>query len=843
MTELDNIKGISNSTIYKYKDLLNPALQTNTDAIFFKAPSNEVNPKFFVKEKEALSQHIELMSSNFESIQIIDEPEIVEINYNKMKEYDLFSEFGQKLNFYEDGIILSTKQKCKKYLNFIFEDQTGSGEEGNAVYGTGFWKFITLCDNHYYADITQIDKLLKIKDNFIVYVLMPDLAKHKLIKLNFGKNKWVNILCDEMQNAINHRGVEDFNAILSHHVPEKFKNEHIFPALHAKDLFDLALKTDEKSLGTEWTKEKFYKERNFEDFAKAGSASSYKLKITPKRLNNFCYTFAIINYAAAFIDHINYLIAENKIENHQGNLKNFDDLVLDLKQNIEKLSNMNMLELTDFIADIVFKHLFEPKHLNVDELRKHIIKNKHCHNLMNKDSIDRASYLQSYLLILLHFTNKGTTLPVYQDKKNVPIKTLLSDTLTASSFWMSINPFIFVSGHLEPSNGTTIYTAQYEKEDIASRFNKAYSNLDKEINGIKSYEGIKSKTKDEINVIIDHIETSGTGEWIPYNACHDIKDPFYKYLRFVETKDEIIIFLTDQDNRVLCECYDKNKKDFMYWIKQKVNMKNIEDFYVGLIATIRDFKVCVDRDRTMVYRGPRVPTGCNPDLNPIRYIYLPRRRYVKRTDNVREVNNFLKESRTFSGTRREHSRKLPHGSKASRFQLLLAEKNNFPLQEGFTYVKESIWGKNKMSEKEIRYRSKNFGNVLFSNSEEIKQAEKIEALGPAGFEEYCSKIMGNRGWEIVDRNNYDGGIDIRAYRELKNGTIEKLLAQCKHWKKNAINPGVVRDFITAMNLEKEDVKKVGMIISSGRFSSGAVALAAEHDIQLISIEEIQHEVE
>jgi len=839
MTEVNDI--LSNSTLSKYKNLLNPALQNNTDAVFFKPPSNEVNPKFFVKEKESVTQHIEMMSNNFESIQIIDEPEIVQIDYSKMKEYDLFSEFGQKINFYKDGIIFGTKQKCKKYSNFIFEDQTGS--EGKAIYGTGIWKFISLGDNQYYADITQIDKLLKIKDNFIIYVLMPDLAKHKLIKINFGKNKWVNILCDEMQNAIKHRGVEDFNAVLSHHVPQEFKDKHLFPALHAKDLFDLVLKSDEQSLGTEWTREKFHEKGNFEDLLRAGSSSSYKIRISPKRLNNFCYTFTIVNYAASFINHINYLVSENKLENHPDNPKNFNDLILDLKQNREKLFSMNKLERMDFTANIVFKHLFEPKNLNVDELRKYIIKNKHCYNLTDYYSIDRAPYLQSYLLILLYFTNKGTTLPVYQNKKNVLIESLLSDSLTASSFWMSINPFILVSGHLEPSNGTTMHTETNKEKTYYLRFNKAYSNLEKEMNGTETYEDIKAETKDEISVIIDHIETSGTGEWIPYNACHDIKDPFYKYLRFVETKDEIIIFVTNQDNRVLCECYDKNKKDFMYWIKQRVNMENIEDFYVGLMATIRDFKVCVDRDRTMIYQGPRVPTGCNPDLNPIRYIYLPRRRYVKRTDNACEVSNFLKESRTFSGTRREHSRKLPHGSKASRFQLLLAEKNNFPLQEGFTYVKESIWGKNKMSEKEIRYRSNNFGNILFADPEEIKQAEKIDALGPAGFEEYCSKIMANRGWEIVDRNNYDGGIDIRAYRESKNGTVEKLLAQCKHWKKNAINPGVVRDFITAMNLEKEDVKKVGMIISSGRFSSGAVDLAREHDIQLICIEDIQHEVE
>ena len=57
--------------------------------------------------------------------------------------------------------------------------------------------------------------------------------------------------------------------------------------------------------------------------------------------------------------------------------------------------------------------------------------------------------------------------------------------------------------------------------------------------------------------------------------------------------------------------------------------------YVKLASCIRDWKVLIERDRTMTYRGHRVPTGVKSDVK--RIIYLPRVRY--KTNHSKEQRN------------------------------------------------------------------------------------------------------------------------------------------------------------------------------------------------------------
>ena len=95
-------------------------------------------------------------------------------------------------------------------------------------------------------------------------------------------------------------------------------------------------------------------------------------------------------------------------------------------------------------------------------------------------------------------------------------------------------------------------------------------------------------------------------------------------------------------------------------------------------------------------------------------------------------------------------------------------------------------------------------------------------------EEYVKKL----GWNVIKRNNYDGGIDIRAIKEFKDGTIKKLLVQCKHWK-TPIPPNEMRAFKTAGDEEHSNYKKVKMFITSSRFSPSAKELANKHDIIMV----------
>ena len=127
------------------------------------------------------------------------------------------------------------------------------------------------------------------------------------------------------------------------------------------------------------------------------------------------------------------------------------------------------------------------------------------------------------------------------------------------------------------------------------------------------------------------------------------------------------------------------------------------------------------------------------------------------------------------------------------------------------------------------------GSVYFSEAA-IYKAEEIINMSWAGFEEHCRKIVEKMGWEITKVRNSDDGIDIEAFRSVVSGEKEKMIrlfVQCKHWKKNNIPPGVVRDLLGAKELEDKEYETELMIITSSRFSSGAIIKANEKGIKLI----------
>ena len=114
----------------------------------------------------------------------------------------------------------------------------------------------------------------------------------------------------------------------------------------------------------------------------------------------------------------------------------------------------------------------------------------------------------------------------------------------------------------------------------------------------------------------------------------------------------------------------------------------------------------------------------------------------------------------------------------------------------------------------------------------ISEKEKIDQLGPLGFEEYCREHIKKIGYEVKTSQNYDGGIDIRAMKVLDNLETEYLMVQCKHWK-TPIPPNEMRAFKTACDEEHSEYKKVKMFITSSRFSPGAKELANKHNIKLV----------
>ena len=322
-----------------------------------------------------------------------------------------------------------------------------------------------------------------------------------------------------------------------------------------------------------------------------------------------------------------------------------------------------------------------------------------------------------------------------------------------------------------------------------------------------------------------------------------------KGAQFFETDYLIYIFLYDEKERFLLEVLSKREKRFVghLFLEDTFQVKNFSkedrqknkeriagELYNFISTTIRDYKVCINRD---VILGPvrhRVPTGMR--TNRKRIIYLPRIKYNYIGDRKAlnsEVQSLRKNS---GGFRNHHIRKLPEGAKASLLQMTLARKQDIEVPTGSTYVRAHMFGSKEMSPQEIEYRSRRMtGSVYFSEAA-IYKAEEIINMSWAGFEEHCRKIVEKMGWEITKVRNKDDGIDIEAFRSVVSGEKEKMIrlfVQCKHWKKNNIPPGVIRDLLGAKELEDKEYETELMIITSSRFSSGAIMKAKEKSIKLI----------
>ena len=315
-------------------------------------------------------------------------------------------------------------------------------------------------------------------------------------------------------------------------------------------------------------------------------------------------------------------------------------------------------------------------------------------------------------------------------------------------------------------------------------------------------------------------------------------DEIFKGLKFREDESMIYITILDKNERYITEIFDKKKCDFLYTAYNKFKLSPnfsincIKDIYMKIATVIRDFKVVIERDQILDFSGYRTPKGLNTSSKY--YVYLPRVSYKrnKSKNQMKKENDFERQNKNFIGFRRAHVRKLPDGYKSSKVQMLLAKKLEVYVPPNYTYVKESKYGENGMSKREIIYRSKSLNGIFYYTKSEKSEFDKINEMSPAGFEEYCHKIIEQNGWKVYKNNPIDGGIDVRALKENKDGSVKTLLVQCKHWRK-PIPPGAVRDFKAGTDDEKVEGTKELMFISFSKFSPGAKEYALKHNIMLI----------
>jgi hypothetical protein len=451
---------------------------------------------------------------------------------------------------------------------------------------------------------------------------------------------------------------------------------------------------------------------------------------------------------------------------------------------------------------------------------------------------DYCRYLLLKARILLFDTDQGTSV------NKMSINTEEMSETDCLLFWRELELCDYVSASMH----------QYKRCPLMFRDDKVINNMDildplfidsfrftvqgqnlPKVANDKIFEQFKFEGK---HILQEAMEQT-TGYCFHESGYFQIRgDEIFKGLRFREDESRIYITILDKNERYISEIFDKKKCDFLYTAYSKFKLSPdfsvtcMQDMYMKIASVIRDFKVVIERDRVLGFSGYRTPKGLNTSTKY--YVYLPRVSYKRdrSKDQVRKEKEFEKQNRNFVGSRRAHVRKLPDGYKSSKVQMLLAKKLNVYIPPNYTYVKESKYGENGMSKREIVYRSKSLNGIFYYTKSEKSEFDKINGMSPAGFEEYCHKIIEKNGWKVYKNNPIDGGIDVRALKENKDGSIKTLLVQCKHWRK-PIPPGAIRDFKAGADDEKVDGVKELMFISFSKFSPGAKEYALKHNIILV----------
>jgi hypothetical protein len=698
-------------------------------------------------------------------------PEVVDIDYTEYSN-EKFIKNELFVKEYKDGL-MAVSQTIKGYTL----SKLGLGSKTEQLFVNPIF---TIEDEHF-LNFGNIDWTKEKFNNLILYVVAPKINKRKAVKIVLKDNKrWNSIIESYKKN-----------------------NEHKFSDLEPSQLFFLRKKVTSIN-ALRYLKHKKLANNLFEEH-QGDSKKSFLLKTGFEKV-------LLSNYFS-FLTEVD--------------ISNYNKTVLENTYSFEDLKEMYL------------KEVFPYEH----RLGSHFIPNS------KEEKLNKSFYKSKMIKsIVLHKFCSFDTLP-NGNKIDLENK---SDG-DCFFFWPNINLFelffnLFnkyntkISFALNgPTNDTEIATDEFNAfARLVPYWTAAYENDN------SLYDELKNISETEFNFKHKHIlqeaMDSETGYLMPYDGAFELlDDPMYKFIRFREHEDLISIVISDKNERCMVEVFDKNKVDFKYMIwsemKTHIDVSNqcLEDIYLKLATCIRDAKVLIERNSTMQFRGKRTPHGCN--TKSTYEIYFPRVRYRRNSskEQLRKERDFFNESRKFSGTRRQHIRRLVAGHKADKKQLLLAKQMDFYVPEGHTYVKASTWGDN-MTKREVRYRNTALNGIFYFDTKEMSEAQKIDRLSSAGFEEYCSKHLQKLGYEIKHRRNYDGGIDIRAVKILDNMEAEDLLVQCKHWN-YPVSPGAIRDFKTACDLEESKNNKKFVFMTSSKFSPGAVELADKFGIMLVDGEQ------
>jgi superfamily II DNA or RNA helicase len=122
--------------------------------------------------------------------------------------------------------------------------------------------------------------------------------------------------------------------------------------------------------------------------------------------------------------------------------------------------------------------------------------------------------------------------------------------------------------------------------------------------------------------------------------------------------------------------------------------------------------------------------------------------------------------------------------------------------------------------------------TVFTSSALAPQLKaKLRSMTPGEFEQLVARLYNKMGFvSQVTPLSHDGGIDVVA-RRLSDVGREHLIIQCKHMPDGVIGEPIVRELIGTWHSQREATRAV--LVTTGRFSSGAIELANNARIDLV----------
>lgn len=820
MAALDSISREKNIPQEKLKTFFDKIIKPNTNIVNFNL-GIDFNKKNSILDMKHYMLNGFVKQGLDPTIQDIGVPETEDIDYSIVKEQKP-NRYGEIVTLYKNGILIITDINPKGSFFFSLYNSALDNEHINVLN-----PIIRFEEATYYLQKEQADKLISHKDNITLYMVFRKAHKNKAYKFNLLNHKNIS---ENIEFSVKQTEKEDGPGITIANIYRSLPQKALEDIAYMNGVLDLVehhTHVDGKDIPEnidEVEKERILKAEK----EKAGAISKQALLKSG---------FFLLFYAK-IVNLITCLMILKKDDSLKGDfLEPFDDCE-------------NEKEMIDCLFQLLYNKKQYPNILREILYAKQTIHTEPFKDADKINSFTRRDVNEIFheIVFMFCFTNEGTSLP-----GKGPIDTSNSTQIDCLYYWKHADLLSMFFGLVDHRDFPLFLEEGevFNKRDLRGyvhEFRQAPSGHSKTL---EIYNELSDKSREQCSLILNEAMSQTTGLLIPYNACVELRDDsVFRYARFVETDKFIHIFLHDEDDRYMSELFCKNESEFRYWLVNRRqiydksnNLKEMFDrLYVKLASCIRDFKILIERNRTMSVRSsPMTPNGVK--TNRKRWIYLPRVKYIDNPDIEQKARrkNFFSESKKFSGERRAHIRRLPKGMKPSKTQLVIAENSGVYVPENYTFVKESVWGIKQMSTRQIKYRSSPLTNgILYMPDDEFKKNLDIAAMCPAKFEEYCEKYIVRLGFEVYKKWNYDGGIDIRGIN--KDGA--RLFVQCKHPIESGspVGPDVVRELqgsvdLESMDMEECEIKK--MIITSTRYTHKAVEAADKLNIKLLKTDDLE----